>query len=191
LLTTGFIILLVGAVIFNPALNSQWNDLIDFSEENSIQLDQDKSLGRGWGGKTVRLTIWKCSFDVVKEHWLLGVGTGDTQDELQKAYEKRKFYFASMYNRYNAHNQYIQNLLMNGILALFIFLAALLYPVFISINKRVGIHIYTIFLLAIMLIFCTESFLEINKGIVFYSFFNSIFAFSLLKQNRNPINSLS
>jgi O-antigen ligase len=190
-LTLSFIALLVLAVIFNPSLNSQWKDLIDFSEENSIQLDQDKSLGRGWGGKTVRLSIWKCSFDVIKEHWVLGVGTGDAQDELQKAYERRKFYFASMYNRYNAHNQYLQNLLMNGILALVAFLASLIYPLFLSLKKEDSLRIYTIFLLAVILIFCTESYLEINKGIVFYSFFNSIFAFCLIKDKRNPINSLS
>jgi O-antigen ligase len=181
--TLSFIVLLVLAVIFNPSLNHQWKDLIDFSEENTIQLDQDKSLGRGWGGKTVRLSIWKCSFDVVRENWLWGVGTGDAQDELQKAYEKRKFYFASMYNRYNAHNQYIQNLLMNGILSLIFFLASIFCPLILSLRNQGKLNIYAFFLFAVALIFCTESFLEINKGIVFYSFFNSIFAFSLLKDN--------
>jgi O-antigen ligase len=172
------------AVIYNPSLNYQWKDLIDFSEENSIQLDEDKSLGRGWGGKTVRLSIWKCSFDVIKDHWMWGVGTGDAQDELQKAYERRKFYFASMYNRYNAHNQYLQNLLMNGILALVVFLASVIYPLYLSLREGGNLRMYTIFLFAVALIFCTESYLEINKGIVFYSFFNSIFAFCLIKDDK-------
>jgi len=166
----------VMSAIFNPSFRKQVNDLTDFSEQNEIQLDSDKSLGRAWGGKALRLAIWKCSGDVIKDHWLTGVGTGDAQDSLQAAYEKRQFYFASRYNVYNAHNQFIQQTIAHGISGLVLLAACLFVPMLRYVRK--GDHqLYILFLVSFLCICLTESVLEISKGIVFYSFFNSIFAF--------------
>ncbi|GAC1705506.1 MAG: hypothetical protein NVS9B7_11260 [Flavisolibacter sp.] len=78
--------------------------MVNFSSKETIQLDKDASLGRAWGGKQIRTAIWKCSQDIIRRHFISGVGIGDVQDSLQAAYEKRKFYFASRYNKYNTHN---------------------------------------------------------------------------------------
>jgi O-antigen ligase len=164
------------AIIFNPSLRRQVNDLTDFSASNSIPLDEDKSLGRSWGGKALRLAIWRCSMDIVHAHWLTGVGTGDVQDSLQAAYEQRKFYFASRYNVYNAHNQFLQETLAYGIAGTVLFVACLLAP-FLLYSGNANKQLYVLFLLSFFIICLTESILEISKGIVFYSFFNSIFAF--------------
>ena len=178
-LITGITILLcvIVTIVFNPALNRQWNDLVDFSENNSIKLDADSSLGRGWGGKAIRLSLWICSWDVIKQHPLTGIGAGDAQDELQKAYETRKFYFASRYNRYNVHNQYLQITLASGVFALLVFIAGIVYPLKIAF-KHNNI-LYIIFLLTFSLICITESILQVNKGIVWYAFFNALFFFSM------------
>jgi O-antigen ligase len=175
-LAGGVVALFAAAIVFNPSLRRQVNDLTDFSAANTIQLDADKSLGRDWGGKALREAIWRCSMDVVSAHWLTGVGTGDVQDSLQAAYERRKFYFASRYNAYNAHNQFLQETLAYGIAGLAVFAACLLAPLLLyygSTDKQ----LYILFLLSFFIICLTESILEISKGIVFYSFFNSIFAF--------------
>ncbi len=164
-------------VVFNPSLRQQWNDAIDFSTQNNIQLDTDQSLGRAWGGKTIRISIRTCSWDVIKEKWITGVGTGDVQDALQAAYENRKFYFASRYNRYNAHNQYIQETLATGFAGLLIFIMGIAVPLYRFIGKK-PCQLYCLFLLCFLIICLTESILELNKGIVFYSFFNSLFAFT-------------
>lgn len=166
----------VAAFAFNPSLRRQVRDLTDFSASNTIQLDADKSLGRDWGGKALREAIWRCSMDVVNAHWLTGVGTGDVQDSLQAAYERRKFYFASRYNSYNAHNQFLQETLAYGIVGLAAFMACLLAPLLMYYSNA-GKQLYILFLLSFFIICLTESILEISKGIVFYSFFNSIFAF--------------
>lgn len=162
--------------IFNPSFHRQVNDLADFSKSNTIQLDGDNSLGRGWGGKAIRLAIWTCSMDVIRAHWLTGVGTGDAQDSLQAAYERRQFYFASRYNVYNAHNQFIQETVSYGIAGFILFTACLLVPMFMFVRDK-SRQLYWLFLLSFFIICITESILEISKGIVFYSFFNSIFAF--------------
>lgn len=38
-------------LFLNPSFRTQWNEMLDFSEENAIALDSDRSLGRSWGGK--------------------------------------------------------------------------------------------------------------------------------------------
>jgi hypothetical protein len=175
-LLAGLVILVILTINFNPYFQRQWNDMVDFSNKNAIQLDKDSTLGRDWGGKTIRLAIWECSMDVIEKYWLTGVGTGDVQDALQQAYEERKFYFASRYNRYNAHNQYIQETLASGLPGLIIFASSIFLPLYHNIIRKKN-TLYTLFLLSFAFICITESILEISKGVVWYSFFNALFIF--------------
>lgn len=177
------ILLLIVSSFTIPTVKKQWNELFDFSSRSTISLDKDSSLEKSWGGKALRVAIWKCSADVLKKHWLTGVGTGDVQDSLQKAYENRKFYFASMYNRYNAHNEYLQISLATGLPGLLILVSCILYPL-LNYRKKFSGNIYFLFLLLFAVVGMTESILEVNKGIIWYSFFNSIFAFGYLKSDK-------
>jgi len=180
LITTGLIFsLLITGLIFKP-LKKQWKELFDLSRNNSIVLDKDSSLGRSWGGKAIRIAIWSCSTDIIKANWLIGVGTGDTQDKLQQAYENRKFYFASRYNQYNAHNQYLQFAITSGIIGLLSFSLCLITPFFQYKLKNTD-YVYLLFIILFATVSLTESTLEVNKGIIFYSFFNSIFSFTNFK----------
>jgi O-antigen ligase len=62
-----------------------------FSFKDSIPLNQntDQSLGRNWGGRALRVAIWQCAWDVVREHPLVGVGLGDVQTPCRTATEKQ------------------------------------------------------------------------------------------------------
>ena len=168
---------LIAGIIINPSLNSQWKDMTDFSAHNTIPLDADRSLGRGWGGKAIRVAIWQCSADILKKNWLTGVGTGDAQDALQDAYEERKFYFASRHNTYNAHDQYLQQTIAFGIAGIIIFLLCLLVPLVLYIRSSQH-TLYILFLVCFMIICLTDSILEVSKGVILYAFFNSLFAFT-------------
>lgn len=176
-IVASMLLLLVLSFTFIPSLQNQWKDLKDVTEVHTIQLDKDASLGQSWGGRAIRMAIWQCSMDLVHDHWLWGVGSGDVQDSLQMAYEKRQFYFASRYNRYNTHNQYLQSLIGNGVAGIASLLLCIIFPFAIYKKKRFPPAYYW-FLLLFFAIGFTESILETNKGIVWYSLFNSIFAFS-------------
>src|SRR5258705_1221743 len=180
LLIAGVISIIIISGFAIPSVKKQWIELFDFSPTSTITLDQDSSLGKSWGGKALRVAFWKCSTDILKNHLLIGVGTGDVQDSLQQAYENRKFYFASRYNRYNAHNEYLQITLANGLPGLLILLSCIGYPL-VHYRKKFSGNIYFLFLLLFILVAVLESFLEGKKGIIWYSFFNSIFAFGYLK----------
>ena len=180
LLTAVTILALIIAGFIIPTAKKQWAELFDFSESSTIILDKDSSLGKNWGGKALRVAIWKCSRDVLKKHWFIGVGTGDVQDSLQQAYQRRKFYFASQYNRYNAHNEYLQITMANGLPGFMILLSCIIYPLR-NYRKKFSGNTYFLFLLLFSVIGISESLLDVNKGIIWYSFFNSIFAFGYLK----------
>jgi O-antigen ligase len=182
-LITASILILVISGFSIPAVKKQWSELFDRSANTTIILHQDSSLGRSWGGKALRIAIWTCSTDILKDHLLFGVGTGDVQDSLQQAYDDRKFYFASRYNRYNAHNEYLQVTLANGIPGLLILLSCIAYPL-VNYRKHFSGDTYFLFLLVFTLAGISESILEVNKGIIWYSFFNSIFAFGYLKPDQ-------
>jgi O-antigen ligase len=176
-----FVLLVGAAAIKNPFLKQQLSEVTTLSPGSFIQLDQDSSLGKSWGGIALRVAIWNCSWDVIQKNWIAGTGTGDAQDELQKTYEQRKFYFASRYNRYDAHNQYLQQILANGILGFIALLLCIVAPLFLTISFEDLKGLYAAFTVIFAFICFTESFLEISKGIVWYSFFNSIFVFSKTK----------
>lgn len=166
----------ISGIIFIPKLSTQWKELTEL-RNNTITLDADSSQGKSWGGGAIRIAIWQSSKELVQRSWLTGVGTGDIQDSLQQAYRSHQFYFASEYNKYNAHNQYLQSLIGNGLPGFISLLLCILMPIIFIKTFDVGID-YLLFLLLFALLGVTESILEINKGIVWYSFFNSIFAFS-------------
>lgn len=175
LLTTfALIAAIVVSIATIPTLQVQWKDLVN---TKSIQLDQDASLGQSWGGKAIRMAIWNCSKDIIQKHWLTGVGSGDIQDTLQATYEKRKFYFASRYNRYNVHNQYLHMIIGHGVMGISLLILSIAYP-FLAYRRMPSHELYYIFLFLFCAICFTEVILNVNKGIVWYSFFNSIFAFS-------------
>jgi O-antigen ligase len=176
---TGLAILIIATI---PPLHQQWKEFTDPPEKSTIPLDQDASLGKSWGGKSIREAIWKCGSDIVRDHWLIGVGTGDIQDSLQQAYENRRFYFASRYNRYNAHNEYLQMLIGHGITGLCILVLCLAVPLqklvaSFKVNDSIR-TCYFVFLCLFCVICFTEVILDINKGVIWYSFFNSVFAFA-------------
>ena len=179
-LIVGLLLLLVIAIKVNPFLNKQWNEAIGFSNQSSLSLDKDVSLGKSWGGWELRKAIWQCSWDVAKRNPFWGVGVGDIQDSLQSAYEKRKFYFASRYNRYNTHNQYLQEIIGNGAFGLAVFLLCLIAPLFAKMPAD-GKEFYGLFIFCFAFGCITDTPLELNKGIILYSFFNAFIFFKNYK----------
>lgn len=70
----------------------------------------------------IRLAIWPITYEIGKEQWLIGTGTGDALDEIHvKAVEHNYRYIAS--GKFNCHNQFLQVWLTLGVMGLIPFLA--------------------------------------------------------------------
>lgn len=154
---------------------------IDFLRERFYTLlESDISSppdGENANGLTVRLVKWKCSMEGILEHPLLGTGTGDAQDYLVQCYEKRNFWGQYSAYRFNSHNQYLQTALTLGFSGLTCFFICLILPFIAAFRKK---HYLLVSFIALISFCClSESLLERQQGIVFFTFFLSLLAFTI------------
>jgi len=127
-------------------------------------------------GITLRLITWKFVMQkfIEDENIVIGVGTGDAREFINQVYRDRNM-DAGGYINFNMHNQYLEFVLKFGLLGLIYFLTIL----FLSFKKAMKDKnsLYFSFLLLFCIFSLTESNLEVQRGIVFFILFNSIFYF--------------
>lgn len=153
------IIVFITAFIFLLSFNSRIKyTLDDISRGKISQTLQDD----------IRLNIWRSAFGAIKQHVLFGVGTGNASNELKNEFVKRG-YTEGLYETLNAHNQFLEILLENGIIGLIIFLMILIYTGFISIVERN--YILLVFVCMMIIFFLFESMLNRLAGVTFYPLF--------------------
>ncbi len=116
-----------------------------------------------------RLLTWESAFDIMKKHPLLGVGTGDVRDVLTKRYNEKEI--LPVLKRYlNVHNQFLQTFLSIGIIGFTLLSLTLILPFFKAIKEK-DLLLF-VFVILIILNFSVESMLEVQAGVIFYSFFS-------------------
>jgi O-antigen ligase len=124
-----------------------------------------------------RFQIWESALNVSKQNLLLGVGIGDVRHELSQEY-KRIGEDQMAKERFNAHNQFLEVLLENGIVGVTIFISIFLCMFYIAyIDKSL---LYGFFILMIILFFMFETVLYRLAGVSFFS----LFSFLLLHLNQ-------
>lgn len=137
-------------------------------------------------GAEPRIERWKAALELFPGSPLIGYGTGDEIGMLKTKYVEKQL-FISYLESFNAHNQYLSYLLKNGIIGLIAFLAAMCYYLMIAIRAR---HfIYISFLISMMIGFFTENILDANKGIYFFALFNTLLGYTLLKTDKDVMNT--
>lgn len=130
------------------------------------------------GGLGPRLIIWRCAVDVGNHNYFLGSGFGTTQTLLNNCYiDKDLDVFAE--EDYQSHNQYFNHYARGGFIGLFVLLIFYLYSLFVAVKRKHILHISLIILLIVASL--TENILNRHLGIVFFTFFNSLFFFSSKK----------
>jgi O-antigen ligase len=119
-----------------------------------------------------RVLIWDAAGTIIKQNFLVGVGTGDVKDALFVQYDLNNFKSGSLL-KLNAHNQYLQTFIALGLLGITILMAGFLWPLWLSMKKSYLIYVAFIMIVTFNLIF--ESMLERQAGMMFYAFFNAFF----------------
>lgn len=122
-----------------------------------------------------RITIYKCAFDKIKEKPLIGYGIGDLQLEMIQCTQSKLGAF-----RYNSHNQYLEYLLISGLVGLILFMVSVYYLGYKFINRKdyLGLSILIFFLIS----FLTENILARTRGLFIFSF-SVYFAYFLFVKN--------
>ncbi|MDB5230303.1 MAG: hypothetical protein JWN76_1108 [Chitinophagaceae bacterium] len=121
-----------------------------------------------------RIERWRIAIGLIKKAPLTGYGTGSEIPILKQAYFDQKLYNAYL-KELNTHNQYISFMLKYGIAGLLVYLLILGFGLYTAFRKKDILFIS--FLVIIIIVGTAENFLDVNKGIFFFSFFYSFFIF--------------
>jgi hypothetical protein len=132
-----------------------------------------------------RLEFWKASIGIIKENWLIGVGTGDLPVAFKEQYITMKTLLDPK-QRWRSHNQYLSIMVAFGFLGFLWFMIFLFYPGFKSGKLRT--YFYFAFFVIALLSMLTEDTIETQAGVTFFAFFNSFFLFAE-ENNSGIINS--
>ena len=152
----------VGLILSSAENRQRFTEMIDISSDYTENQ---------YGGRSIRLHKWKNALERWSQDPVLGVGTGDLQEELDKTYAKNNFDLALQYS-FNPHNQYVETLLTLGIPG-FVMLLVWLWGICL-LGWRYKNWLLFAFGLIVSLSILTESMLERQWGIVFIAFFSVI-----------------
>lgn len=131
-----------------------------------------------WNSWNLRILEWRSSLNIIKHNWFAGVGTGDIGASLDKEYAAVGLGIFDI--GLNAHNQYLQTALALGLAGVIILTLSFIKPAIIAFREQAVLYLVFIFLIGMCCL--TESMLEVQKGVVFYSFFNSLLIFQVYHQ---------
>lgn len=135
------------------------------------------SKGLGTNGHSVasRIVYWKQAWLLIKENMLIGVGTGDVQNEFEESYKQSNSSLNESF-RLRAHNQYLTFWVTFGIAGLLIIMITIIYPIVLSVKTKD--YYYLLFSAVALLSMINEDTLETQAGVTFFAFFNSFLLFS-------------
>jgi O-antigen ligase len=155
------IIVLFASIFFIPNVNMRMTSLIN-------EITTYKNPSEATDAVEMRIAIWTQSRHIIYENWLLGVGLGDTDDQLAEVYKKMNMQ-KPLTEGYNAHNQFLQTQLSIGIFGTLAQLGILIFLFIFGFKKRNALALCLFIIISSN--FLTESILERQSGVVFFSLF--------------------
>ncbi len=121
--------------------------------------------------ESARLIIWNNAFDLLQDHYVTGVGTGDVLNELKSSYRANEEWH-SYRKSFNAHNEFLETFLRIGVLGFIIFLAIFVVIICYAIKNRDLILINFVWLM--FFFFNFETMLNRIQGVIFFAFFIAV-----------------
>jgi len=186
---------IVGTLILtgNP-VERRYRDVMHRNIQISFLPDYRDTVPR-FNNLTLRLFLWRCGMDNMKEHdlWWKGCGNGDEhflQNErfaelgLDSAYQARNYL---VIHNIDLHNMFMENLVSLGIPGLILFCSLMFLP-FFYIRNNSQAWFFISFNVVCFLFMLQEAALQTQAGFVFYLVFSCIFWQDVKRTiNRIPI----
>ncbi|MCA4895584.1 MAG: O-antigen ligase family protein [Cytophagales bacterium] len=117
-----------------------------------------------------RFDLWEAAMNASSNKWM-GVGTGDYEEALNQYYRSHQMeHFAD--SNLNAHNQYVQMMLSNGMIGLIAFLLMMVRPLYLATGAKDLLGLLLLY--PFVLYGITEVFLGRYQGVVFFGFVHQI-----------------
>ena len=162
ILLSSVVLSFLAVFIFLPQALNRIKDMKQTLQSNEQTLNTTSS----------RIAIWKHAISIIKDSPIIGYGTGDVNDVLQKTYNAENE--QDMKDRkFNAHNQYLQTTLAVGVLGLILLVIPFIFLFINSYHQKTIVP--QLFVLIILVNMLFEAMFETQAGIVFISFFLFLF----------------
>jgi O-antigen ligase len=147
-----------------------------------LGLDEYRKSGDPTGSSLMqRLEFWKASLGIIKDNWLIGVGTGDMNEAFQQQYKKMNSKL-SPDQRWRSHNQFLSIFVGFGIFGFIWFLFAILFPP-LTLGKFKD-YFFLVFFIIAMISMIPEDTIESQMGVTFFAFFYSFFLFARKEEDK-------
>lgn len=118
-----------------------------------------------------RFEFWKTSIYLIKNNWLIGVGTGSNQKAFDEAYVKLNSKLNET-NRLRSHNMYLTYFISYGIVGFLAFILLLYFIGNYSLNSNYLLGVQ--FILVMSTSFLIEDTLETQLGVTIFGFFTAL-----------------
>jgi len=167
--------ILIGAASYNaiPSIKIRIDEVLS----TKFELPSNGNNIETYNSTNVRNGVYFCSWDVIYKNLVFGVGIGDMQDKLNSCYNSKIGAKIYTWKDYNSHNQFLFFLISSGIIGFIFFCISLFYQFKIAIKYNSFQYFY--FLILVVLISLTENILSRSDGVLFFSFFNSLYLFNI------------
>jgi len=129
-----------------------------------------------------RIEYWRTSLQIIKQHPLIGVGTGDMNIAFERQYEIMNSLLKPEF-RWRSHNQFFSIGVGFGIIGIIWFIISLLYPAIQL--KRFSDYFYLSFFVIMIVSMISEDTIETQAGVTIFAFFTSLFLFG-----KKDVNSI-
>ncbi|MGZ3776206.1 MAG: O-antigen ligase family protein [Mucilaginibacter sp.] len=157
--------ILIGCILFSSRT---------FRDRYMTQLNEDFSSLKTNQRVEPRILRWGLALELIEKSAVVGYGAGSEIPLLQGKYFAKKYY-TSYLHRLNAHNEYMSFMIKSGIWGLAVYILTLVYGFRIAIRKKDIVFFAFMMLLAVVSL--SENILDVDKGVMFYSFFFPFFVF--------------
>lgn len=164
LFISGIVFTFIILISFNfSSMNKQWEEIIGLK---NVSLP----YGKFPTSPQIRVGLYHCSFQTIKENYGMGIGVENFQNSLNQCYQKFNNFEK---NDYNSHNYYLYLLGSGGIVCLVLFIISIYIQLrLFSKNKN---PLFLAFTLTIVIFSLTENILSRSYGALFFTFFILLF----------------
>ncbi len=163
------VLILAAAGIYSNRIYNRFVQITEMFQPGNAGKKADKPMtAENYNSVSIRMELWKDSWEVIKKNIWFGVGTGDIKDVLKQKYTEQKFYYGAE-KKFNPHNQFLHTAVALGLTGFILLIMMLALPPLQSLKSK---NYLFIFFCGIISLNCmTESILEVQKGVLFFCVF--------------------
>ena len=164
------LLIIVAAGIYANNIFNRFDQVTEILQEvKTGTLENIQQGTQNYNSASTRVELWKDSWEMVKLNPLLGVGTGDIKDVLEKKFMEERFYYGAE-KKFNPHNQYLHTAVALGLMGVLLLILIFAIPSYRALREKN--YLFVFFCMAVALNCVTESVLEVQKGVLFFSLFS-------------------